>query len=50
MQAIDHVRRRVLRLLASAGLGASALRSAAASLAPFVLTDAQWRERLTPAQ
>jgi peptide-methionine (R)-S-oxide reductase len=49
MNAIDLLRRRVIRLLASAGLGASALPSGAAP-APFVLTQAQWKERLTAAQ
>jgi peptide-methionine (R)-S-oxide reductase len=44
------LRRRVLRLLASVGLGASTLPSTAAVPAPFVLSDAQWRQRLTPAQ
>jgi peptide-methionine (R)-S-oxide reductase len=44
------LRRRLLRLLASAGLTASALPSSAAAPAPLVLSDAQWRERLTPAQ
>ena len=50
MKAIDLLRRRVLRLLASAGLGASTLPSTAAVPPPFVLSDAQWRERLSPAQ
>jgi len=50
MKTIDLLRRRVIRLLASAGLGASALPSTAAVPAPLVLSDAQWRERLTPAQ
>ena len=44
------LRRRVLRLLASAGLGAFTLPSTAAVPAPFVLSGAQWRQRLTPAQ
>jgi peptide-methionine (R)-S-oxide reductase len=52
MKAIDLLRRRVLRLLASAGLGTSALPApaTAAAPAPLVLSEAQWRERLTPAQ
>jgi peptide-methionine (R)-S-oxide reductase len=44
------LRRHVLRLLAFAGLGASTLPSTAAVPAPFVLSDAQWRQRLNPAQ
>jgi peptide-methionine (R)-S-oxide reductase len=44
------LRRHVLRLLASVGLGASTLPATAAVPAPFVLSDAQWRQRLTPAQ
>jgi len=39
-----------MRWLASAGLLSRALPSHAAAPAPLVLTDAQWRERLTPAQ
>jgi peptide-methionine (R)-S-oxide reductase len=39
-----------MRLLASAGLAAPALRSQAATPAPLVLTEAQWKERLTPEQ
>ena len=50
MKAIDPLRRRLIRLLASAGLGASTRSSSAAVPAPVVLSDAQWRERLTPAQ
>jgi peptide-methionine (R)-S-oxide reductase len=50
MKTIDVLRRRVLRLLAFTGLGASALPSRAAAPAPLVLSDAQWKQRLTPAQ
>jgi peptide-methionine (R)-S-oxide reductase len=50
MNPVNLLRRRVLRLLASTGLGASALPSTAATPARFVLSDAQWRELLTPAQ
>jgi peptide-methionine (R)-S-oxide reductase len=50
MKAIDLLRRRVLRLLAFTGLGASALPARAAAPAPLVLSEAQWKQRLTPAQ
>jgi peptide-methionine (R)-S-oxide reductase len=50
MNSIDLLRRRVLRLLGSVGLGASALPARAAAPAPLVLSDAQWKQRLTPAQ
>jgi peptide-methionine (R)-S-oxide reductase len=44
------LRRRLMRLLASAGLLPGALPSQAAAPARMVLTEAQWRERLTPSQ
>jgi peptide-methionine (R)-S-oxide reductase len=47
---MNFLRRRLIRLLASAGLAAPALRSHAAAPAPLVLTGAQWKERLTPEQ
>lgn len=47
---VDPLRRRVLRWLGATGLLAHALPAPAAAPARLQLTEAQWRERLTPAQ
>jgi peptide-methionine (R)-S-oxide reductase len=43
-------RRHTMKLLAWLGLGATATASPAAAPAKFVLTDAEWKKRLTPEQ
>jgi peptide-methionine (R)-S-oxide reductase len=47
---MNPLRRELMRLLAVAGLASPALRAGAAAPAPLHLTDAQWKQRLTPAQ
>jgi len=43
-------RRNLMKMIAAAGLGSRAFPAAAAKPAPLVLTEAQWKQRLTPQQ